>query len=166
MGTRFLGRHTFSLLLAALLIPFAKAQETAKAPTAAYDQAELEGKFKELLTNCTFDGHWCLVENGKLSEEKSEKYTITGATKSGQDVWLIYAKIHYRGRDVNVPVPVQVKWAGDTPVITLDKVTIPGMGTYSARVLVYDENYAGTWSASDHGGMLHGMIKKTEKKTE
>lgn len=127
-------------------------------------QAELEQEFKEALTDSVFDGRWCMVDGGKLSEEKPETYTITGASKSGNDVWLIYAKVHYRGKDVNVPVPVQVKWAGDTPVITLDNVTIPGMGTYSARVLVFDETYAGTWSAGDHGGILHGVIRKKEKK--
>lgn len=159
MGTRIL-----FILWAALVIPFAPAQEASK--PAATNQAELEKNFKELLTDCVFEGHWCMVNNGKLSEEKSEKYTITGATKSGQDVWLIYAKIQYRGKEVSVPVPVQVKWAGDTPVITLDKVSIPGMGTYSARVLVFDKTYAGTWSAGDHGGMLHGLVQKKDAKTE
>ncbi|MGZ8938913.1 MAG: hypothetical protein ACXW32_06855 [Limisphaerales bacterium] len=161
MGTRLL-----YILLAtfALSIASASAQDAAK--PAAPDQAELEKKFKDLLTDCVFDGHWCMVNDGKLSEEKSEKYTITGATKSGQDVWLIYAKIQYRGKEVNVPVPVQVKWAGDTPVITLDKVSIPGMGTYNARVLVFEKTYAGTWSAGDHGGMLHGLVQKKDAKPE
>jgi hypothetical protein len=59
-----------------------------------------------------------------------------------------------------------VKWAGDTAVITLDKVTIPGLGTYSARVLVFEGTYSGTWSAGDHGGMLHGIIRKKDKKAE
>lgn len=159
MGTRIL-----CILMAALVIRFASAQEAAK--PAATSQAELEKNFKELLTDCVFDGHWCMVNSGKLSEEKSEKYSITGAAKSGQDVWLIYAKIQYRGKEVNVPVPVQVKWAGDTPVITLDKVSIPGMGTYSARVLVFEKTYAGTWSAGDHGGMLHGLVVKKDAKPE
>jgi len=159
MGTRILW-----IFIAALSLIFASAQEQAAHPKP--DQAELEKRFKEQLTDCVFDGHWCMVQDGKLSEEKSEKYSITSATKSGQDVWIIYAKMQFRGKEVSVPVPVQVKWAGDTPVITLDKVTIPGMGTYSARVLVYEKTYAGTWSAGDHGGMLHGLIKKKESKAE
>lgn len=127
---------------------------------------ELERKFKDTLSNAIFNGRWCLVRDGELTEEREEKYTIQGATKSGQDVWLIYARIQYGGKDVSVPVPVQVKWAGDTPVITLDKVSIPGLGTYSARVLVYDKTYAGTWSAGDHGGILHGIIQKVANKKE
>jgi hypothetical protein len=159
MGTRILW-----IFVAALSLTLASAQN---APAAAKpDQAELEKKFKDQLTDCVFDGHWCMVQDGKLSEEKSDRYSITSATKSGQDVWIIYAKMQFRGKEVSVPVPVQVKWAGDTPVITLDKVSIPGMGTYTARVLVYENTYAGTWSAGDHGGMLHGLIKKKESKTE
>ena len=151
-------------LLAAFIISVAAAQQPAGGPS---KQADLEKKFKELLTDCTFVGHWCMLENGKLSEEQSETYTIQSATKSGQDVWLIYAKMNFHGKEVSVPVPVQVKWAGDTPVITLDKVSIPGLGTYSARVLIFNNTYAGSWSAGDHGGMLHGLIqKKSGAKTE
>lgn len=158
-----MGARILSTLILAVGLCFSSAQENAKS---APNQAELEAKFKELLTDCVFDGHWCMSNNGKLSEEKAEKYTITGATKSGGEVWLIYAKMQYRGKEVSVPVPVQVKWAGDTPVITLDKVTIPGMGTYSARVLLFEKTYAGSWSAGDHGGMLHGIVQKKEKKAE
>ncbi len=54
---------------------------------------------------------------------------------------------------------MQVKWAGDTPVITLDNVGMPGGGnSYSARVLIYDKTYAGTWSGGDHVGLLNGVI--------
>jgi hypothetical protein len=125
------------------------------------DRAQLEQKFKELMTGATFNGRWCMLRDGKLGEEREEKYTIEGASKSGGDVWLIYARIQYGNKDVRVPVPVRLLWAGDTPVITLDNVSLPGLGTYSARVLVYDKTYAGTWSAGDHGGMLHGVIEKS-----
>jgi hypothetical protein len=158
-----MGARIIITLFVSLFLATASAQETAKSTP---NQADLEQKFKELLTDCVFDGHWCMLNGDKLSEEKSEKYSLTGATKSGGDVWLIYARMQYRGKEVSVPVPVQVKWAGDTPVITLDKVTIPGMGTYSARVLVFEKTYAGTWSAGDHGGMLHGIVQKKEKKTD
>jgi hypothetical protein len=34
-----------------------------------------------------------------------------------------------------------VKWAGDTPFIVLEKVSIPGLGTFSARVLLYPPEF-------------------------
>ena len=140
------------------------ADDTAAESKAEPDRAKLEEKFKETLAGATFNGRWCLVRDGKLTEEKNEKYSIQGATKSGQDVWIIYARIQYGGKDVAVPVPVQVKWAGDTPVITLDSVNLPNLGTYSARVLIHEGTYAGTWSAGDHAGILHGVIEKTNDK--
>ena len=96
-----------------------------------------------------------------MTEEYQEKYTIQSATKSGKDAWLIYARIPLAGKDLTIPVPVKLKWAGDTPVITLDRTSVPGFGTYSARVLIYDHTYAGTWFANDQGGMLHGIIEKS-----
>lgn len=53
---------------------------------------------------------------------------------------------------------MQVKWAGDTPVLIVDKVPIPGGGVYSARVLIYDRTYAGTWSGGNYGGLIYGTI--------
>jgi hypothetical protein len=33
-----------------------------------------------------------------------------------------------------VPIPLIVRWAGDTPVITLTDLTIPGVGTFTTRL--------------------------------
>jgi hypothetical protein len=78
----------------------------------------------------TLDGQ----EPGKL---RREEYVITGAMKLGNgDDWALSSRIKYGDVDLTVPVPVQVKWAGNTPVITVDSVKIPGLGTFSARVLL------------------------------
>jgi hypothetical protein len=55
-------------------------------------------------------------------------------------------------------------WAEDTAIITLDKMALPGLGTYSARVMVYRGFYAGTWFGTNYGGVLSGQIVKEEKK--
>ena len=77
---------------------------------------------------------------------------------------------------MTVPLPLTVKWAGDTPVITLTDLAIPGLGHLYRAVLIYRGQYAGTWSAGDHGGELWGHIekpagsepdkKKSQQKTE
>jgi hypothetical protein len=91
--------------------------------------------------------------------EKEDKYTISAVNKLGGEAWIIHARIQYGEKDFTVPVPVLVKWAGDTPVITVDGMAMPGGKTaYSARVLVYDKTYAGTWSGGDHGGLMNGII--------
>ena len=136
-----------------------KVSPTQASPAKALpSQEELEATFKATLTKATFTGRWCSIKDGKLSPEKDEKYTINGVTKLGGDVWLITARIEYGKTDIVAPVPVQVKWAGDTPVIIVDKFGLPGSGTYSARVLIYEKTYAGTWSGGDHGGLLNGLI--------
>jgi hypothetical protein len=119
---------------------------------------ELEARFKATLTKATMTGRWCSIKDGKLGPEKEDKYTITGVNKLGGDTWLIHARIQYGKNDFNAPIPVQVKWAGDTPVLIVDKIPIPGGGVYSARVLFYEHTYAGTWTGGDHGGLLNGVI--------
>jgi hypothetical protein len=121
----------------------------------------LETKFRNTLSNCVLNGRWCTTKNGQMTEEYQEKYTIQGVSKSGKDQWLIYARIPFAGKNLTAPVPVKLRWAGDTPMITLDKVSVPGLGTYSARVLIYDNTYAGTWFGKNEGGMLHGIIEKS-----
>src|SRR5262249_30562657 len=83
---------------------------------------ELEVKIKAGLTKATFSGRWCGSKEGKLPPEKEDKYTIVGVTKLGGEMWIINARIQYGEKDFVAPIPVQVKWAGDTPVITLDNV--------------------------------------------
>jgi hypothetical protein len=124
------------------------------------DQAALFKKFSETMTNARLVGQFTIVgrEDGQLSKEE---YTVESATKlpSG-DMWLIKARIRYNGKDVTVPIPLEVKWAGDTPVITLTNLTIPGLGTFGSRVVIYDNKYAGTWRHGDVAGHLFGTIER------
>jgi hypothetical protein len=119
---------------------------------------ELEAKFTATMTKATFRGRWCVIKDGQLGPQMEDKYTIVGVKKLGGDTWIITAHIQYGKQDIEAPIPVEVKWAGDTPVITLDNVGIPGGASYTARVLVYGTTYAGTWSGGDHGGLLSGLI--------
>jgi len=164
----------FNIIAILLLLCVAMASESraaenepaSEAPKLKPDQDQLEATFKAALTKATLSGRWCSVlADGKkpegklkLSPEKDEKYTIVGVSKLKGDSWLIRARIQYGKVDVVAPIPIQVKWAGDTPVIVVDKMTMPGGGTYSARVMIYENTYAGTWSGGDHGGLLNGVI--------
>jgi len=141
------------------------AQET-KTPS----QQDLEAKFKETMTGVTMSGRWCPIKDGVLGEEKEDKYTIVSVEKGNGDAWTINAKMKYGNREVVAPIPVQVKWAGDTAVIIVDKMSIPGPGgyggtAYSARVLVYENTYAGNWSGGNRAGLLKGLITKENPAT-
>ncbi len=161
-------KKAFALLL--LATSFVLAQEPKKSPADAAKEAtsppaptkatqeQLEAKFIATMNKATMTGRWCLIQDGKLTPEKEEKYTILGARKLEGDAWMIGSKMQYGGKEIVAPIPVKVKWAGDTAVIIVDKLAIPGGGTYSARVLVYENTYAGTWSGGDKVGLLSGFI--------
>jgi hypothetical protein len=149
---------TLAILLVAITGLLAAAQESSKPKLS---QEELETRFKATFNKATMSGRWCSLEEGRLGPEKKDKYTINSVTKVGNDVWLINARIQYGGKDLTVPVPIQVKWAGDTAVIVVDKFAMPGgTGVYSARLLVHNDTYSGSWSSEDHGGMLYGVITR------
>lgn len=159
----------FALLLSLTLSGPACAQDStgstppvqsAAATAAKPDQEELEAKFKALLTNATLTGRWSSTKDGVLGPEREDKYTVVSASKVNGDSWVVSARMEYRGRAFVLPIPVQVKWAGDTAVLVVDDMGIPGGGTtYSARVLFHGQSYVGTWSGGEHGGLIYGLIK-------
>lgn len=137
----------------------APAKAPAPAP-AGPSQEDLEAKFIATLTEATMSGRWCMLKDGSLGPDRDEKYVISGVEKTGGSNWIISARIQYGAANFVAPVPVQVKWAGDTAVIIVDNIGFPGTNKYSARVMIYSDTYSGTWSGGDHGGMLHGVITR------
>jgi hypothetical protein len=130
----------------------------AKKPPTSQD--ELDRKFQEMMKGVTMVGRSTRLNDDKVIGE--EKYVIEKVSKLTGETWLFQARMQYGGHDVPLPVPVAIKWAGDTPVITLTDFSIPGMGTFTARVLLYGDQYAGTWSAKDHGGQMFGKIVRNK----
>ena len=124
---------------------------------------QLEAKFKAMLSKATMSGRWCSIKEGKLGEDKEDKYNIVSAEKAGGDKWFISARIVVSKKEMVVPIPVQMKWAGDTAIMIVDNLKYPGGGTYSARILFYENTYAGTWSGGDHGGLLNGVITQEKE---
>lgn len=156
--------------LAPVQVDAGKAQPASKpaAGLRAFRQAERERAFEEQLTGATFRGAWQMTEPGpdgdrRLGTSHPDRYSIASAEKIGDEDWLITARIQFDDKDVSLPVAVRVLWAGETPVITLDNAGLPGLGTYSARVVIHDGFYAGTWSGGGHGGVLSGQIVREKR---
>jgi hypothetical protein len=122
---------------------------------------DLEKRFEKAMSGATLIGRFS-VDGNENELPKEEKYVISKVTKIGEDLWLFAAKIG-EGK-VTIPLPLPVKWAGDTPVISVTKLKVPTMGTYTARVMIYDDHYAGTWDAGDHGGHLWGRLEREPAK--
>lgn len=111
-----------------------------------------------MMSGATLSGRFSSFTSGEIREDK---YTVGKVSRLTGDTWVINARIQYGSNDYTVPVPVKVLWAGDTPVITLTDLSIPGGGTYTARVLFYRGQYAGTWANNKGGGgQMFGKIEK------
>jgi hypothetical protein len=162
-----------SLLLFLVLSPAllaedqpAKPEGPAKEAAPAVELNEAEKAFVELLSNAALVGRFS-VQGRDDKTPAPEKYTIISAAKLGNDSWLVTARITYGKYDLPVPVPVTVKWAGDTAMIQVTDLTIPGMGSgFTSRVLFYGDRYAGTWQHGKVGGHMWGLIEKNKEESK
>lgn len=157
-----------ALFTLALLVPgLVLAQEPAKPVEKPLpSQEELIKKLEKDLTGVKLVGRFT-VTGKEDTTPKEEEYTITSAMKlSDPDLWMIKARIKYGKTDGVFPIPLLIKWAGDTPIITMTNMEIPGLGTFSTRVIIYEGRYAGTWQHGDVGGHLFGVLKRDEPATE
>lgn len=155
-----------------LVANFATAEEaeqpaalSAKANDPSPKQAELEATFRKMLSGATLEGRFTKTGNAVAQDDKlsSEKYLLGEVKKLEGNYWLIPARIQYGEHDVAIPLVLPVRWAGDTPVIVVDEVGLPGFGTVSARVMFFADHYAGYWKHGKSGGHLFGTISRDEK---
>ena len=147
--------------IAALILAIAAcglAQTDAPKPAAA-DLTPAEKLFQEQMSGVTLTGFFTVGDNG---ETKEDKYTIERVVKVKDDVWNFDARIQYGTKEYKATVPVPVKWAGETPVLSLANYLIKGQGVFSARILIHNSMYAGTWGSQSHGGKMFGKIVRNE----
>jgi hypothetical protein len=122
-------------------------------------QKTLFKNFEKAMKGVRFSGFFTV--DGAKNQPSEEVYEIQSVQKFGeQNLWIFTARIKYGQRDVTLPMPLPVKWVGNIPVITMDEMNIPGLGTFSAHVVIDGNKYAGTWSHGKVGGHLYGKITK------
>lgn len=134
------------------------------------EQEALEKAFEESMRGATLVGNFTVFDNEGESEApegespglklRAERYEIEKAVKQVGDIWTFHARIKFGDTDVTVPVPVKLSWAGDTPMVSVTDLGIPGVGTYTARVAFYRDAYAGMWWGTTHGGNMFGKIER------
>lgn len=157
------------LLVATLLACFsfvstARAEDPAK-PAAEAKTPSAEELIKNLeaeLTGMKLTGRFTTI--GKEGGAKEESYIIHRATKMPDgNLWMLSASMNDKKP---MSVPIDIEWAGTTPILSMTEMTIPGVGTFSCRVVLYDGMYAGTWRHDSITGHLYGTMAKipaTEK---
>lgn len=134
-------------------------------PAVAQGDDDVEAKFVAMLKNATLKGSWAPVSGGKLGGERgNDTYRIARAEKSADGKWSIVSLFNVGGREVEFPISADVKFAGDTAVLILDNVRAgPGKANWSARVMFFDDVYAGRWwetTNKEHGGTIAGTITR------
>lgn len=158
----------FKILAIATMSAAALGQATSQPatllPEPSRTREQLERDLQEMLTNVELVGSYRMTTDLKgrqpLGPASSEKYTIVAAAPDADGYWIFTARVQYGEHDVQLPMRLKVVWAGDTPIVTVDQVTFPGLGTYSARVMFYNGYYSGTWFGANCGGVLAGEIRK------
>ena len=158
-----LASKLFACAVALAMFSLLNSGSTAEAQDESKPQlAPHHAKFKELMNGVKLVGKFTVLgrEQDKLP---TEEYEIKSVSKLPDgDKWLFNARVKYGKLDVTLPMALDVMWSGDTPVITLTDVTIPGLGTFSCRVLIYNGKYAGTWTHGKAGGHMFGVLKSIE----
>lgn len=135
----------------------------ASLPGRAQDRADLERRFEETMQGARLVGQFAVAGAAGQSLPQPDRYTVSRISRMDDGRWLFEASMSYGDQDIAIPMPFDVEWAGDTPVITLTEQTIPGIGTFTARVLIYDGFYAGTWKHEAFGGHLWGRIEPPDE---
>ena len=147
----------------------AEAAHPQEASEVSKGREALEEKFAQMMTDVTLKGSWQMTMGDgierpvSLTNPSPDSYKVLKVEHTTGDHWVITARIRYADKDVELPVMVRVLWSGDTPIITVDNLTMPVLGTYSARVMIYKGLYAGTWFGSGYGGVMSGQIVKSAK---
>jgi hypothetical protein len=140
-----------------MLIPLVMAAAMWAQESAPVEMNANEKAFQESMTGVVLKGFFTMKDGGELSQDQ---YVIDRISKVKEDLWRFEGRIKYGGKDLKMAMNFPVKWAGDTPVISVTNLGIPGSGVYTARVVIYKSDYAGTWSGGKVGGKMFGTIVK------
>jgi len=122
-------------------------------------QEVLFENFKRSMDGVRFTGFFTM--DGTDTPPSQETYEVQNVQKFGDgDLWIFTARIKYGKKDITLPMPLPVKWLGDIPVISMKNLSIPGLGSFSAHVVIDGNKYAGTWAHGKVSGHLYGNISK------
>ncbi len=156
-----IGLLLVAVVLTAVAYPLSlgRAQETKPVNKSVIEE------FSKYLSGTVLTGVFT-IDGKPLDKLHEERYEIKSAKKlEGYDsLWEIVTRIKYGDKDLELPVEINVEWVGKTPVMVMDSVSLPGLGTFSARVVFHDKKYAGTWKHDDVGGHLFGRVDRAAEK--
>jgi len=125
---------------------------------AAQQGEDPEERLVEMMAGKRLVGSFSVVTPEGESRPQADNYMVSELERGEGDRWIFVARMGTGSNGIELPVPVEVLWAGSTPVLTMTEQTIEGLGTFTARVLLHDGRYAGTWQHGPVGGNMWGRI--------
>jgi hypothetical protein len=130
---------------------------------AAVDPASLseaERQFTERMRDVSLIGTFTIDGQDDRTPHQ-DRYDISSVEKVGDNLWRFTVDMHCCGVNGAIPVAVPMRWiGGDTPMIMMTDTSLPGVGTFTVRLLFYGDRYAGTWQHRTVGGHMWGRIAK------
>lgn len=150
-------KKVFRSVLLSVLLPVSQLSALAQG------SPEVETNFVAMLKNATLKGTWAPVQQAQLgASRKDDGYRIARVEKKEGDKWSLVYLVTYQGKEFEYPMPVTVKFAGDTAVLILDNVRAGrDKANWSARVMFHENVYTGRWwetGNKEHGGTIEGVI--------
>lgn len=132
-------------------------------PAPSKELSPREQQLVEMLTGCSLVGSYSI--DGRADRlSQSEAYWIESVRKAEGDTWIITATMSYGDVKVPIPVPVEMHWAGETPMLQVTNLSIPLLGDgFSTRLLFHEGRYAGTWGHGSKGGHMWGKLVRRPK---
>lgn len=155
-----------TLITLLLFTALSRAQDkpaAANSANAMLAPEQAEANFVATLKNATLKGTWAPVQQAQLgTTRKDDGYRIARVEKRDGDKWSLVYLVNYQGKDIEYPMPVIVKFAGDVAVLILDNVRAGrGKANWSARIMFHENVYTGRWwetGNKEHGGTIEGVI--------
>lgn len=120
--------------------------------------SDSERQFTERMRNVSMVGTFTV--DGRDRTPREDRYDISKVEKIGDDLWRFTVKMKCCGIIDAVPIAVPMRFNGDTPTIMMTDLSLPGMGTFTVRLLFYGDRYAGSWQHGKFGGHMTGRIEK------
>jgi hypothetical protein len=152
----------------------AGAQESATEP----DQRDQDARFEALMEGARLVGQFT-VDTGQAEDApRPDLYSVSALEKGEGDVWIFHYTMSYGSGSsggnqgssnrpaTTFDIPVRVVWADDTPVLTMTEQAVEGLGTFTVRVMIHGDRYAGTWQHGAFGGHMWGRIEREQSPRE
>ena len=126
---------------------------------------DVERQFTERMREIRMVGSFT-VAGREGGPPRGDGYEISSVEKVGDDLWRFNARMDCCGINGAIPIVVPLRFVGDTPMIMMTDTSLPGIGTFTARVFFYGDLYAGTWQHGAVGGHMSGRIEKKSTPTQ